>query len=383
MAARRLRICFVAPACYPVLAGDRSIPTVGGAEVQQAFLAPELARRGHDVSMICMDYGQREGERVKGVRLIKMHAPQAGLPVLRFLHPRLSSLWAAMGRADADVYYQRSGGALTGMVAQFAHWRGRRSVFASASDFDFDPQCPLIPLERDKMLFRHGVSRVDEIVVQSERQLQLCRERFGRDATCIASCYGHQGSAARHDGPIVWVGTIKPLKRPELFLDLAERLPQYRFRLVGGAAAGDEHYAALQRRAGQLGNVEMMGFVPFADVEKVFDGASLLVNTSTGEGFPNTFLQAWSRGMPTVSFFDAGATMHGAPIGVAVPDLEAMILRIQALKADHVLWRQHGEPAQQYFLARHDLGAVAAKYEAVFCQGRPFSAETQRRKPNA
>lgn len=371
MQGERMRICFVAPACYPVLAGDRSIPTVGGAEVQQSFLAPELARRGHDVSMISMDYGQREGDVVRGVRLLKMHAPNAGLPVLRFLHPRLSSLWSAMSRADADVYYQRAGGALTGMVAQFAQWRARRVVFASASDFDFDPQLPLIPFGRDKALFRHGVRQAHRIVVQSERQLQMCREHYRRDAALIPSCYDYLGASGQHDGPIIWVGTVKPLKRPELFLDLAEMLPQYRFRLVGGAAAGAAHFEALQRRAQQLGNVEMTGFVPYADVEAIFDGASLLVNTSTGEGFPNTFLQAWSRGIPTISFFNAGIRMNAVAVGATAPDLGAMAQWIRMLKSDRMHWARCGVHAAAHFRLHHTVDSIADRYESLLREMLP------------
>ena len=360
------RICFVAPTAYPVLAGDRSVKVVGGAEVQQSFLARELARRGHEVSMISMDHGQREGEAVHGVRLITMCAPQAGVPVLRFLHPRLTSLWSAMRRADADIYYQRASGALTGFVAAFARRHGRRMVFAGAHDFDFDPALPLVRYGRDKALYRYGVARADQVVVQSERQLERCRALFGREAVRIRSCYGHQGEAARHDGPILWVASVKPIKRPELFLELAAALPHRRFKLVGGPGAGTEHFEALRQRAAALPNVEMTGFVPHVDVEQHFDGAAVFVNTAVSEGFPNTFMQAWSRAMPTVSFFDPGTTLDGERVGLVVPDLDAMVRTLRWLTEDEAGWRREGRRAQDYLRRHHGVQGVVDEYERIF-----------------
>jgi len=210
------------------------------------------------------------------------------------------------------------------------------------------------------------VRNMHHVVVQSERQAQMCRRTFGRDSTCINSCYAFQGAPGRTDGPIVWVGTVKPLKRPELLLDLAQRLPQFRFRLVGGAAAGVAHFEALQRRAQSLGNVEMTGFVPYADVEAQFDGASLLVNTSVGEGFPNTFLQAWSGAIPTVSFFDTGARVNGVDVGTTVPDLDSMERSVQALKTDSELWHEHGARAADYFRRHHTVASAVDDYEHIF-----------------
>src|SRR5262249_46489200 len=153
------------------------------------------------------------------------------------------------------------------------------------------------------------------------------------------SCYDYQGEAGSPGGVVLWVGTVKPLKRPELFLDLAQRLPHLRFRLIGGGAAGPAPFDALGRRAQALCTVEVTGFGPPADVERHFDGASILVNTSIGEGFPNTFLQAWARGIPTVSFFDTGASSGGRAVGRVTSDIEAMISAVDALTANAQAWR--------------------------------------------
>jgi glycosyltransferase involved in cell wall biosynthesis len=287
---------------------------------------------------------------------------------VRFLHPRLTSLWSAMGRANADVYYQRTSGAATGFVAAFARRHGRASIFAGAHDADFDPALPLVHYRRDKLLYRWGVRHVSRIVAQTDRQQQRCKEVFGREAVRIDSCYAHAGLPAAHDGVILWVATVKPMKRPELFLELARALPDHRFRLVGGpdgSAEGRAYFEQIRSSAAALPNVEVTGFVPFVDVERHFDGASIFVNTSAGEGFPNTFLQAWSRAIPTVSFFDAGATLAGKPVGFVVPDIAAMVAVVQRLKGSRALWSEAGERAQSCFEARHSADRIAEAYEQL------------------
>lgn len=361
-----MRICFVTPYGYPMLAGDSDAGVVGGAEVQQLLISTELARRGHEVSMISLDFGQKEGERLRGIFCLKTHLPQAGVGMLGFFHPRISALWAAMRRADADIYYQRSSGINTGFVAAFAQRHGRRMVFASAAATDFDPRLPRLRSLRDRLIYRHGLRHAHQIVVQSEQQAAACHANFGRDAVCINSCYGHRGMPARHDGVILWVGNTRGHKRPDLFIALAERLPQFRFRLVGGSSLDDTGFQALAERARDLSNLELTGFVPYPQVEAQFDGASIIVNTSPAEGFPNTFLQAWSRGMPSVALFDIGARIDGSPVGAHVADLDAMADAVVGLKADPALWREAGRLGEQYVARNNALGKVVDHYEMLF-----------------
>ena len=317
---QRLKICFVAPGAYAVLSGDPAMTGVGGAEVQQTLLARELVRRGHEVSMICLDHGQPDGIVLDGIKVFRSHTPHGGWPVVRFLHPRLSSTWQAMRRADADVYYQRAASALTGMVVAFARWRKRAVVFAAASDMDFHPSLPWVQYARDRLLFRWGVRNATRLIVQSRRQQEDCRRVFGLDADCVQSVYAHQGLPGRLAGPILWVGTVKGLKRPEIFVDLARRFPQYRFRMIGGGEA--TVLQSVVDRAKGLSNLDIVGFVPYTQIEAQFDGAALIVNTSIAEGFPNTFLQAWSRGIPSLSIFDPGKLADGRQIAPQVRSID-------------------------------------------------------------
>ena len=323
--------------------------------------------------MISHDFGQTEGACVHGVTCLKTCKVEDQLGAMHFLYPRITSLWSALRRADAEIYYQRSSGVGTGVVAAFARRHGRRMVFASAAATDFDAQLPRLKWRRDKWIYRYGIAHADGIVVQSELQQRNCQLNFARSAVRINSCYGHRGLDAVQDGVILWVGNTRPHKRPELFVQLAERLPQYRFRLVGGSSVDDVDFARLRVYAARLENLELTGFVPYASVEAQFDRASMIINTSPAEGFPNTYLQAWSRRMPSIGLFDIGARFEGASVGCYVADLDAMAEMVVRLKTDPTFWQSEGRRAAAYVAKNNSVAKVVDRYEAIFNQMVPTS----------
>jgi glycosyltransferase involved in cell wall biosynthesis len=149
-------------------------------------------------------------------------------------------------------------------------------------------------------------------------------------------------------------------------------MPDRRFRVIGGmSTAGNDPFAALYYRevelmAAELSNVEFLGFLPYHQVEKHFDQASLFVNTSEYEGFPNTFLQAWARGVPTVSFVDCGAADLDGPIGFSVGNEDELLQITRALTHDRVRWERESQRCSDYFMRNHSLDAVAEKYSELF-----------------
>jgi glycosyltransferase involved in cell wall biosynthesis len=321
--------------------------------------------------MVCLDYGQPARVQLDGVTVIRSYRPDQGAPVLRFVHPRLTSMWRAMTEADADLYYFRCASVLTGFGAVFCRRHGRRSIYAGASDVDFLPGKQQIRYRRDRLIFEYGLRRVDAVVVQNSAQHANCLAHYSRESVVIPSCYqSAEGARAERHGPILWAGAIRPYKRPEAFLDIARRLPARRFLMVGGAGGDDAasiaYYRGIEREARALPNVEFAGFVPFSRVEPYFDRSAVLVNTSSYEGFPNTFLQAWARGMPTVAFVDTGSRLEGEPVYPVAADARAAAAEIERLMADDGDWRRASRRCREYFSAHHSVQAVVEQYTRLF-----------------
>jgi glycosyltransferase involved in cell wall biosynthesis len=369
-------ICFVAPAAWPVLVAAREIEFVGGAEVQQTILARNLVRRGYRVSMICGDYGQPDRVTVDGITVIKSGSRISGLPVVRFFHPRLTGLWSALKAADADIYYQRAPGAATAVTGMFAKHYRRRFMYAAASDLDLAGNTKMLFQHRggwrDLQLYRLGLKLADVIIAQHARQVADCRQWQSRRAEVVPSCYDvPPDGGASADGVVLWVSVLRAGKRPELFLELARRLPHLRFRMVGGpsAQAGDEAvFRQIKEAAMAIPNLEFVGFVPYAEIGTHFNAARVFVNTSDYEGFPNTFLQSWARGIPTVSFVDTGSKLHGHNVVNVAADLDDMTACVQKLMEDDEYWHGAGHRVRACYESFHTPNAALDAYERLFTQ---------------
>lgn len=365
-------ICFVAPNIWPVFSGDPTIPVAGGAEVQQSILARLLVQDGYQVSIICDDYGQ-PGQCIRdGVTVIKTYRLQAGLPVIRFIYPRLTSIWGALRKADADIYYQRSAGMLTGVVAAYCRRYDKQAIYAAASDTDFIPERMLIYYARDRWLFKKGLAMVDAVIVQNESQKRLCKENFARESTLIPSCYvPPESSKPRQANYVLWVAVMRKLKRPEIFIEIARRLPHRQFVMVGGTAdfkpEEEAYFDRIRHAASELPNVEFTGYLPVNKAEGYFDNACVLVNASgaNSEGFPNVFLQAWARGVPTIAFSDAGARLDGERVYPVVDSVEEAALEIEQMFNDEHYRANTSNRCLAYFNANHSAQRALAEYRAL------------------
>ncbi len=369
-------ICFVGLDNYPVLNRDYGDRYFGGESVQQTLLAKAFRDLGFDVSMVVYDYGQPEGEVFDGIRVLKAYREEAGIPILRFVHPRASSIFAALQRADSQIYFQSCSAAMTGFVGWHCSRQQRSFIYRVASDADCVPELPLIRYDRDRMLYRYGLKRADLVAAQSCHQEALLQASFNRSSSVVSMAVAipERPEEREVEFDVLWVNNLRPLKRPKQLLDLANRLPQYRFGMIGGAVPGSEAlYEETVHEARGIPNLSVLGPVPYHDAADYFLRSRVFINTSEIEGFPNSMLQAWAAGLPVVSYFDPDGLNVKLMMGRSPKDIDQMAVDIVAYLENPSLWEETGARARRYVVSHHAPESVAMQYLAALKAASPRS----------
>jgi glycosyltransferase involved in cell wall biosynthesis len=364
-------VCFVSLNNYGVLSGDESMEHVGGAEVQQMHVARGLVERGFPVSFVTFDHGQPDGIEIDGIRIFKAYPRSAGVRYLRFLYPRWTGLCAAMGRANADIYYQRMATSDSGQVVLWCRRNGRKCVYSVANDLDCDPRLPELKAWRERVLYRYALRHADVVVTQTGVQQEALRRHFNRDSVVVRSCCPLLASNAPVGPPpgpprVLWIGRLVPAKRPELCLQIAEERSSIHFDLVGASNLPSDYAREIQRRGSRLANVTMHGFVPHHLMGSLYQQAWALLCTSTSEGFPNTFLEAWRHGRPVVSTLDPDQSIASRKLGAVVAEPRAMGDALADLMTDADHWLEAASNAFHYVRQYHSVSRAVAAYEQVF-----------------
>jgi glycosyltransferase involved in cell wall biosynthesis len=369
------RVCIVSHNAYGAMSGGTR-GQVGGVEWQTSLTARWLADNGYSVSMVTWDEGQDDEVMIDGVRVIKMCRQDAGVPGLRFLHPRWTSLNRALRAADADVYYHNCAEYITGQVAWWCRANGRKFVYTVANNMDCDRRLPELRKLRERVLYRYGLRHADYVVAQTRHQQSMLRENFGVDSEVIPMpCPGAVNGQYQPPVPpapgvarIVWVARISPFKRLEWLLDVAEVLPEMSFEIVGVVEHDNDYSRGLMHRCETLSNVTFRGRVAREQMPEVYRNATCLCCTAIVEGFPNTFLEAWSQGIPIVSTYDPDDLIATHELGAAAHDVESLAAGLSKLHSDPSVWQGASQRSRQYYLDNHTVDTVLPRFEKVFIQ---------------
>jgi len=357
-------ICFLAFGTFPLLSHHDTVYDVGGSQLQQVLIGKELVKKGYNVVFIDFDYGQKQFEVIDGITVIKTFIPKQKMNIREYiLH--IHTLLYALSKANADIYYQRAGVYLVPHV--YAKIVRKPFIFAIPSD-------RLLSLNDYDRFFIHffqyfDISHADNVVVQSNYQREALKQNFGKDSTLIKSiCVIDTDKVQKNPTPLVlWVASLRELKQPRIFLDLAKEFPDVEFCMIGGPSNDTKFFDSIKAEAERIKNVRFLGFVPLHLISDYFKKAWIFINTSTVEGFPNTFFQAWSTYTPVLSLnVDPDEIICKNKLGFHSGNFAQMVIDLDTLIKTDDLRQQLGLNGRHYVEKEHNIDQVISQYIDLF-----------------
>ena len=229
---------------------------------------------------------------------------------------------------------------------------GIKTVLFGALDSNFEPGKELISgSERNRKFYQKGIPLVSYIVVQNDYQKQTLKDNYGREALVMQNIWRDvpvEGKAEPSD--VVWVANFRPHKRPEWLFTAAQALPEAKFTMVGGPdSKAVEFYEDIRQQANSITNMAFLGSRPFMETCDIISQSKVLVCSSKLEGFPNTFLQAWSYGLPVVSTVDPSGIIVKNNLGIVVETEEELAAAIKHLLEDEKEYAEKCESVKAFF----------------------------------
>jgi glycosyltransferase involved in cell wall biosynthesis len=345
----------------------RPVGRTAGAQRQMTLLAGELARRGLRVALVVHPVPDDPPGVEPGVTLVrrKEHAGRSPLQTL----VECGRVFRSLRAADGKVVVVRSGTPVVGLIALYCRIFRRKLVFSSANNLDFLDQW-----SSRTRIYDFGVRSADAVVVQSREQEPLARRRYPaiRKLVRIPSFADQPPDAApRTPTAFYWVGRLVDYKRPLLFADLVEAVPDARFVLIPLlptlSANEEDALEQLQAAAARNSNFEIRDSVPHAALVDELAGAVALVNTSSHEGMPNTFLEAWSQGVPVLTLsFDPDGVVAEHRLGISADgSWERFVEGARELWAGRLEREEPARRTRAYVRETHSLGSVGARWQEL------------------
>ena len=347
---------------------------MGGAEYQALLLVEALCRtQRFDVFYLC----QRVAENYIPSGYTIRVAGKKYLPGQFSSFLAVKEVLTELNRIRPDIIYQKVGGILTGIAGYYARKHGVKFIWHIASDDDVVPQWNAnlkraIRTVPERLFLYFGARRTTTIAAQTGHQARLLKEKFGI-ATASFIPVGHplpEGPVVKAEKlSVLWVANLKPLKRPEVFVRLAEKFSDrndVRFVMVGRQGWGG-WFQQLQKEMGSLPNFTYAGELPQEQVNELLSQGHILVNTSRYEGFSNTFVQAWLRKVPVVSLtVDPDGLLASEKIGYRSGTFEQLCDDVGALIENRTLREEMGSRAYAYAASHHSVEKMTSSALRLF-----------------
>lgn len=363
----KLKICF--------MMGAHPKVTPGGAELQLYQIAKLMVQQGNSVYIVTDSLNYNPGLykwKEEGIELYKLKTSHI------FLKYYLAPMFL-FKKINASVYVSR-GLFYSFAVSLFARLYKKKSVYMVAHINDC--RCFMVLSLFKKLsefnikhcfityINQYGMRIADTVVAQSVNQKHFLMKNFGLKSVIIKSGLPVIVKPSQKVNPpvVLWLASLKRWKQAEIFIQLARHCQNLNCKFILAGRPTDKGYLKkIHSMLKGLSNIEYIGEINVEKSTELIGGASLFVNTSKYEGFPNTFIQAWMRQIPTVSLnVDPDDVIKKNKLGFHSKSFEQLVRDVKFLIINRSAREEMGKNARRYAIRNHDINKIMPEYIELF-----------------
>ena len=372
---KSINICFASMSAYPLLAGEKP-KSVEGPDVFQVLLSKEIIKHNFNVIFITHNECKVPIEYIKSIEVIKIRRDNYRLSIINTVL-NILRIWNAMRKAKVHIYIQSGG--IAGFFSPFCKLMNKKYICHINSDAFVNRELidrkvegfNLSKFSTATIGYWLDIKLADAVIVQNEYQRAMLKKNFGREGIVIKKPIPltERGMPEKARPPIVlWVGAMAGVKQPELFVKLAEAIPEARFQMIGGHYSNQKLYDKIKNASKRISNIEFLGVIPFDEINEYFSKASILVNTSLFEAYPPyAVIQAWMNYTPVVSLGDnSDEIIYRNNLGFHSKTFNQLVKDVKILLKDEQLREKMGKNARQYVEMEHGITHLVRRYIEVF-----------------
>ena len=273
-----------------------------------------------------------------------------------------------LGRHDI-LFYVKSSPASKWYLRLRRKWRDTRITIGTVeSRSDLRNQPTIAP--EAVCLWEQTVLRCDYLFSNSHPVKQSLETEYGLPSDVVPTgvdtkFFTPVWDRAPNPRPrVLFAGSLRPYKQPQLVLDAAARFPQADFVLTGDGFMAAELKDRVQRE--KLTNVAFTGLLGTEGVRQEYQQADVFFFPSIWEGSPKVILEAAACGLPVLARknYQPETVVHGQT-GYLVASDDELFVRLGELLCSPDLCRKLGRAGRKHS-EQFDWDPITRQWEEIF-----------------
>lgn len=286
------------PKCIFIITGEHPYDCIGGAELQ-AYLIAKNIKDYFEKTVFCTVFSKRAIINIESDLLIHISLKN------EFLLKKIFRFVKYVKENKPQIIYVR---------CLYSFWWinliARLFVIPVVYHISGDSQCRFAKINGSRFLagllknfYIYNTQFANLVIAQTKTQASIYQETFRKLPAVVYNAqlpdelhYPKDYSKIK----ILWIG--KQFKKPERFIELYEMMKdESKYEFLLGGIFSDEQVSNFKHINNQNHNFKFLGKLTRQEVYHYLQESHVLINTSELEGFPNTFIEAWQRGVIVIS----------------------------------------------------------------------------------